>query len=271
MMFTPCWPSAGPTGGAGLAAPAGICSLIMVMTFLAMSSSFRVREAPVSAGLFDLLEPELDGRFAAEDRDHHLELVLVGVDLGDLAREVGQRTRGDAHDLADRELGFLLGAFDGSGVQDTVDLGPGKRHGLVGGAHKTGHARRVFDRRPRFVGELHLHQDVPREDPLLSGDLLAVLGLDNLFGGHHDAHDGLLLSHRDDAVLEVLPDLVLVARVRVDHIPLEHTVSVSVIWAGRTAWRGRTPSRARPCRRRRWRPRRARRRSTGATRCALAT
>ena len=35
MMLTPCWPSAGPTGGAGLAWPAGICSLILVRTFLA--------------------------------------------------------------------------------------------------------------------------------------------------------------------------------------------------------------------------------------------
>ena len=25
-MFTPCWPRAGPTGGAGVALPAGICS-----------------------------------------------------------------------------------------------------------------------------------------------------------------------------------------------------------------------------------------------------
>ena len=28
-MLTPCWPSAGPTGGAGVAFPAGICSLIV--------------------------------------------------------------------------------------------------------------------------------------------------------------------------------------------------------------------------------------------------
>ena len=28
MMFTPCWPSAGPMGGAGLALPAGIWSLM---------------------------------------------------------------------------------------------------------------------------------------------------------------------------------------------------------------------------------------------------
>jgi hypothetical protein len=28
MMLTPCWPSAGPTGGAGVASPAGSCSLM---------------------------------------------------------------------------------------------------------------------------------------------------------------------------------------------------------------------------------------------------
>jgi hypothetical protein len=38
MMLTPCWPSAGPTGGAGLAWPPGICSLIRVRTFFAIAS-----------------------------------------------------------------------------------------------------------------------------------------------------------------------------------------------------------------------------------------
>ena len=35
MMLTPCWPSAGPTGGAGLACPPGIWSLMSVRTFFA--------------------------------------------------------------------------------------------------------------------------------------------------------------------------------------------------------------------------------------------
>jgi hypothetical protein len=35
MMLTPRWPSAGPTGGAGLAAPAGICNFICPTTFFA--------------------------------------------------------------------------------------------------------------------------------------------------------------------------------------------------------------------------------------------
>src|SRR6476660_649943 len=33
MMLTPCWPRAGPTGGAGVAAPAWICSLMKPETF----------------------------------------------------------------------------------------------------------------------------------------------------------------------------------------------------------------------------------------------
>src|SRR3954447_19286980 len=33
MMLTPCWPSAGPTGGAGLAAPALIWSLMIAESF----------------------------------------------------------------------------------------------------------------------------------------------------------------------------------------------------------------------------------------------
>src|SRR5579862_7056261 len=51
MMLTPAWPSAGPTGGAGVAAPAGICSLICPMTFLAIFSSFsgsHLRSSPCS-------------------------------------------------------------------------------------------------------------------------------------------------------------------------------------------------------------------------------
>src|SRR5688500_6572622 len=43
MMLTPCWPRAGPTGGAGLAAPAGIWSLIRVSTFLAIARRTRIQ------------------------------------------------------------------------------------------------------------------------------------------------------------------------------------------------------------------------------------
>src|SRR5438552_14192504 len=80
IMLTPCWPSAGPTGGAGFACPPGICSLISVRTFLA-----------TSVQLLDLVEGQLDGDLALEDVDENLQLLLVGVDVDDLAVEVGER------------------------------------------------------------------------------------------------------------------------------------------------------------------------------------
>src|SRR5918997_4075873 len=89
MMFTPCWPSAGPTGGAGLAAPPGTWSLMSVRTFLAMSD------------LLHLVEADLDRGLPAEDGHEDLELGGVLVDLGDLARKVRQRPRDDLDRLAD--------------------------------------------------------------------------------------------------------------------------------------------------------------------------
>src|SRR5262245_62684590 len=76
MMLTPRWPSAGPTGGLGLAAPAGICSLISAMTFFMRSR------------LLHLDEVELDRRGASEDADQHPQLALVRLHLLDHPVEV---------------------------------------------------------------------------------------------------------------------------------------------------------------------------------------
>src|SRR2546427_13010640 len=55
--------------------------------------------------LLHLVEADLDRGLAAEDRNQHLELRRVLVDLGDLAGEVRERAGNDLHGLADRELG----------------------------------------------------------------------------------------------------------------------------------------------------------------------
>src|SRR5512133_1058213 len=104
MMFTPCWPSAGPMGGAGVALPAGTWSLTSACTgfVLAIRVPFRsrgLRPAPTSRGRaagptpaessarrldrLDLQEVELDGRRAPEDRHHHLHLLPLGIHLVD--------------------------------------------------------------------------------------------------------------------------------------------------------------------------------------------
>src|SRR3954453_18304887 len=213
MMFTPCWPRAGPTGGAGDAAPPTACSLIVVRTFFAIAWTLD---------LLDLVEPDLDRRLAAEDRDEHLEAGGVLVYLRDLPREVRQRARDDLDRLADRELGPGAGALGGLAVQQTVDLDLGQRHGLLGGADEAGDPGRVLDQRPGVLVEVHVDQHVAGHGPLLDLDLLVVLHLGHGLGRHDDLSHRALLTQRLDAVLEVVLDLVLVTGVGVDDVPAEH-------------------------------------------------
>src|SRR6186713_567860 len=93
MMFTPWGPSAVPTGGAGVALPAEICSFTIACIFFAIAlrsggyeeqtrptlSSVSRRPGPAfwtwrqRSNLLDLQEIQFHRRRAAEDRDHHLQ------------------------------------------------------------------------------------------------------------------------------------------------------------------------------------------------------
>src|SRR5207253_5938293 len=128
MMLTPCWPSAGPTGGAGFTCPPGICSLISVRIFFAISS----------IQLLHLFEGQLDRHLALEDVDEHLQLLLVRVDVDDLAVEVRERAGGYLHRLAEGELDLRAHrrTVAGARVQDPVDLRLRERHRLRAGTHE---------------------------------------------------------------------------------------------------------------------------------------
>src|SRR4051795_2756144 len=176
MMLTPCCPSAGPTGGAGVAAPALIWSLMTAVNrFLGGMTSFFVtgwnglvvgpaaslrtvggRRGPCS-DLGDLGERELDRRLPAEDRDEHLQLLLLGVDLVDRRGQGGERPVHDGDRLADLEVDDGGGGAGGGGAargrgglgglrrlrrdrrgEDLDDLVDGQRRGLGGGTDETG-------------------------------------------------------------------------------------------------------------------------------------
>src|SRR5690349_19420304 len=216
MMLTPCWPSAGPTGGAGLAAPAGIWSLIRVRTFFAIFGRVRLggewcgwwffriscgclrhpymlvsgltplTEPEDLSDLLHLVVPDLNGSLAPEDRDQDLELRRVLVDLGDLAREIGQRPGDHLDGLADRELGAASRPLRRLAVKKAVHLGLGERDRLVSRAHEAGHAGSVLDQVPGVVGHLHLNQDIAGHGPLLDRHPLAVLELRYLLGRDDD-------------------------------------------------------------------------------------
>src|SRR3954447_13661553 len=136
MMLTPCWPSAGPTGGAGVAAPALIWSLMTAVNrFLGgMTTFFSADQGSAGAlrsDLGDLGERQLDRRLAAEDGDEDLELLLLGVDLVDGGRQRRERTVHDGDGLADLELDDGRRGGGGRGLGGRGRLLGDRRHQQV--------------------------------------------------------------------------------------------------------------------------------------------
>src|SRR5919197_497608 len=93
IMFTPCCPRAGPTGGAGLAFPAGICNLTRVLTSFAM----RMRSPDDVLQAFDLQEPQLYGRASAKNAHQHLHPPALLINLIHHPVEPEERSVNDAH------------------------------------------------------------------------------------------------------------------------------------------------------------------------------
>src|SRR4030095_7771899 len=183
MMFTPCGPSAVPTGGAGVALPAWICSFTIACTFFAIYLSprrSRRRGQPrrsrrgscqsqrslcsgkipscslcpswftsswcPRSDLLHLQKVQFHRRRAAEDRHHHLQRVLVEVHIVDHAVEAGERPFVDTHVLALFEHVLRL-RFLRRRLdlrQNLIDFVLAERRWLRAGAHEAGDLRRVL-------------------------------------------------------------------------------------------------------------------------------
>src|SRR5271167_2320312 len=239
MILTPRWPSAGPTGGDGLAAPAGICSLIDPTTFLATLNSFpvyssrdrRLREFDarigesivIVSGLLYLHKVELDRSCAAEDRNENADLALLGLDFLDGAVEVLEGTVDDLDRLAHFEQHLGLGPERTllHLLLDFLDLGH-RDFGRIGGMpDEAGDFRRILYDVPGLVVEHHLHEDIAGEK-FAAGDLArtALAEFLHALDRHQHLADLFFLVERADPLLEGGLGLVLVARVGVDDIPL---------------------------------------------------
>src|SRR3989304_961266 len=82
MILTPCCPKAGPTGGAGVAFPAGICNLTCPATFLLLDGATAISDSSsllpkthfrTPLQLLHLQEIQFDRRRTAENGDHHFQ------------------------------------------------------------------------------------------------------------------------------------------------------------------------------------------------------
>ncbi len=97
-------------------------------------------------------------------------------------------------------------------------LGDGGRGGA--GAHETSNVGGVTNDIPRILGNIHLDQDVAREDAALHDAAAAILNLDLILLRDNNIEDFLAHVHRVDALAQVFGHTVFVAGVSVDYIPM---------------------------------------------------
>src|ERR1700739_902723 len=150
MMLTPWGPSAVPTGGAGVALPAGSCSLIVVCTFfggivpLPQSQIFlpRPRGPRCSTKLLDAGKIQFDGSRAPENRYGNFQAAVIVVNFFHGTVEVGKRPIDNADLLVALENNFwFLAVLRGvHAIDDGVHFRFRKRRRGGGGTDKTGDA-----------------------------------------------------------------------------------------------------------------------------------
>src|SRR4029453_3814588 len=106
-------------------------------------------------------------------------------------------------------------------AQDAARLGVGDRHRLSAGPPppETPDPWGVFSPRPGLVAEIHLPQDVAREELALGLDLGAPADLDDLLGRHDHLGDFLAQAFLFSLLADRLGDLVLEARIVVNDEP----------------------------------------------------
>src|SRR5712691_6824479 len=121
MMLTPCGPSAVPTGGAGVAFPAGSCSRTTALTRFAI-----VFQTPQNGWLdfLDLEEIQYDWCLTTEKGNKHGNLIAVHIDIADRANKISEWAIDDTHVLpfSKTDFGFRLFGLLGNLLQDCLYL-----------------------------------------------------------------------------------------------------------------------------------------------------
>src|SRR2546422_6663469 len=193
MMLTWAWPSAGPTGGAGVALPAAIWSFTEPVAFFAMMP-FRLHSCvetglPVSAAeprqaaslqslrhLLHLPKLQLHRGRAPEDRDHNFHSLAIFVDFVHYARKRRERTFTDTHGFIFLELDLelrLLAAVSNF-VNDVANFLIRQGGRLLPSTDKSTNSGRGLDHVPDVVVHVHFDQHVAGIEHALGGVLLAA-------------------------------------------------------------------------------------------------
>src|SRR5688572_28416313 len=243
MMLIPCGPSAVPTGGAGVACPAGICNFTNPVTFFAIHSPLRRRRksprtptasfesewSPTSVRS-QLQVVQFNRCRPAEEAHRHPHLAFVHDHFFHRSIEIGERPFRDRDSLTDEERDLLFRLFRFlfvGNAEQPVHFVRTQRLRKPILPDELDHALDRVDGVNRLLIHRHLDQHVSRIKLPFDVHLLAVLDLDDFLRGHERLPDGAIRLRARvlfDLPLDQRANLVLVTSRRLDGVPsvLEH-------------------------------------------------
>src|SRR5437762_915915 len=192
MMFTPRGPRAVPTGGAGLACPAGICSLIWATISLAILERVCSRDLGADgSAAFDLPIFQFHRRGATKNSDRNAQLATLRIDLFNDTGLILERTVGDLHGFANFEADFwfhLLFALLHL-REHAFHFRLSHGNGFVLGSGKPDHARCIADEIPGapdqlivLVEQMHINDQITGEKFPRGFSLFAFFDFRDAFG-----------------------------------------------------------------------------------------
>src|SRR3989344_3289884 len=209
-MLIPVGPSAVPTGGAGVAFPAGSCIFNIRVTFFAILFYLY----PLY-----LIRFEFHWSLAAEHRNHDFNLSARFVNFPDLALQILERAVNDEYGVVDGEVDGVLGHAFVHLREDAVHFRLGERHRLVRRTDESRNLRRVAHDAPCIICRDHVDEYVPGEYLLAHLGLAPTLYFYLLFHWNDDVEYLLFHTERIDALAEITGDSIFIAGIRMDRIP----------------------------------------------------
>src|SRR5215470_16428195 len=182
MIFTPCCPRAGPTGGAGVALPAGICNFTWPITFFAINFASGLR-------FLYLQEVQFNRRGPAEDSHHYFQCVPVRINLINDSRKARERPvdNFDCFTFFERQFRLWLIGRSRNTINNLLNFFFTERRWSLPRAHETCNSWSTLHQMPCLVARatlvcgLHLHEHVAGVKHFLRNDSLAASNFYNLF------------------------------------------------------------------------------------------
>ena len=120
------------------------------------------------------------------------------------------------------EANFDLGRHVFDAAHDLVHFFLAERRWFIPHAHEASDSGGVAHDIPRVFIHNHVNQDVTRKHPALDGTALAVFQFDFFFSRNNHLVDAVAahIMHRSRAMLKVFFNLVFIARIAMNDIPV---------------------------------------------------